>query len=736
MGTLLVGGGFFVGYEIVARLLRDGHDLTVVALDPPPDELRRRVEWLPIDRNDGAELRRHLAGRKFDVVFDNVAYNPDQVEKLLQAVDGRTNRLLLTSTVDIYPKDASQVFAEHQEILSPSGRKGAPKHQHYMRGKRGCEKAVRASGLPWTVIRPALVTGRWDNQSAPPMRSFMAAGGGSRSMFFPSRLLDGGPILLRQDDECTFNLIWVSDLAAAVSVLLQNSSTIGHAYNVAGDEVWTSERLIMALSQAAGRVPDIVRVSRTLLARWAMSDYLPAYGRGPVWSLADNQKLKRAGWRPTPPGLWMADLIEAMPPPLARPSYERRLQEIALARHVRRQRESALHVARPCSATTPDVFTRTAGRIDRSACSLQFAKIFAGEADTVKSGTREFCGIPLSRFGIGTWRGDTSEATDIKYIDAIIHAVKNGINVIDTAINYRAMQAERCIGRTLKQLEAAQLDRSLVLLCTKGGFVTHDFGNTLPFRRYVRERYIDNRLLTQAEANRRHCIRSEFIRHQLDQSFNNLRVKHIDIYYLHNPEIALTILDREEFYRTLGRTFEVLEQAVAEGRIGCYGLATWHGLTSAPSDPKHISLARTVDVARSAAGADHHFKVVQMPFNALSPTARTTICQEIKGTLVSALEAAHQLGLYCFTSATVGQEQRFDDDLVQRLRAKAPALGPHGAMLRLAKSVPRIGTALIGMRDLRHVDEAVRIAKMPPFDPSDVDFILANADAADSSVTR
>jgi aryl-alcohol dehydrogenase-like predicted oxidoreductase/nucleoside-diphosphate-sugar epimerase len=732
MGTLFIGGGFFVGYEIAGRLVQDGHDLTVIALQPPPEEIREHVEWLQLDRNDAPELRKHLAGRKFDLVFDNVAFNPAHVETLLQALDGRTDRFFLTSTIDLYLKAHPRVFFEYQGQLDPSDQEGTTLNERYLRGKRGCEKVIRASGLAWTVIRPCVVTGRRDNQSCAPARSGISVGEPSRSLFYPCRVRDGAPILLRQDDEAAFNLIWVADLAKAISALLQARASIGEAYNVAGDEVWTSERLILMMLRAAGRPPDIVRVSPTLLAPAGLSDYQPPYGLGPVWSIVENQKLRSLGWRPTAPETWMADLIEAAPSHFVRGWYERRLREIALAHYVRRQRTNLLpldHVTPPASQ---DIRSVTRGQIRAEANERWLRQALRSDAEQITRDLHEFRGVRLSRFGLGTWRGDPGFATDAKYIGAILHAVKNGINVIDTAINYRAMQAERCVGRALRQLQHDGFDRSMVLVCTKGGFIPHDCANNLPYDRYVKTRYVDKALVSSDEANRRHSIQPKFIRYLLDQSLNNLCVKHVDVYYLHNPETALEFLDPDTFYSMLAQTFEVLEEAAANGQIGCYGLATWYGLHVPPSDKRHLSLARAVEIARSRAGADHHFRAVQMPYSAVHPAARTSASQEVNGRLVSAFEAARELGLYCFTSASVGQGHSPGEALVQQLRATCPALRPHGAMLRLAASTPGIGTALVGMREVTHVNEAIAIAKMPPLDIKDIDAILQQAAQTDT----
>ena len=87
MRTLVVGGGEFLGFEITLRLLRDGHEVSVIALDPPP--MNGSVEWIQVDRNNAQQLGECLSGRSFEAVVDNIAYAAVQVEKLLNALGGR-----------------------------------------------------------------------------------------------------------------------------------------------------------------------------------------------------------------------------------------------------------------------------------------------------------------------------------------------------------------------------------------------------------------------------------------------------------------------------------------------------------------------------------------------------------------------------------------------------------------------------------------------------------------------
>src|SRR5438270_13362488 len=58
----------------------------------------------------------------------------------------------------------------------------------------------------------------------------------------------------------------------------------------------------------------------------------------------------------------------------------------------------------------------------------------------------------LSSIGLGTYLGEPDDATDQAYIEAIVTALRSGINLLDTAINYRHQRSERNVGAALAQL--------------------------------------------------------------------------------------------------------------------------------------------------------------------------------------------------------------------------------------------------------------------------------------------
>src|SRR5687767_8983811 len=81
----------------------------------------------------------------------------------------------------------------------------------------------------------------------------------------------------------------------------------------------------------------------------------------------------------------------------------------------------------------------------------------------------------LSSLGVGTYLGKPDAETDARYTDAIARAVELGVNVLDTAANYRFQRSERAIGAALAALVGGgTYARDEIVICTKGGYIPFD----------------------------------------------------------------------------------------------------------------------------------------------------------------------------------------------------------------------------------------------------------------------
>ena len=324
--------------------------------------------------------------------------------------------------------------------------------------------------------------------------------------------------------------------------------------------------------------------------------------------------------------------------------------------------------------------------------------------------------LTVASVGLGTYLGPEDGATDVLYQDAVARALERGLNVLDTAVNYRHQRSERAIRTAL----AAAVDRGLVkrdevVVATKGGFTAFDGAVPPDPRAWFTRTYLDTGIVGPEDVVAgSHCMAPRYLLDQLERSRANLGLETIDVYYVHNPETQLGEVDRAEFGRRLRAAFEALEQAAKEGKLRRYGTATWNGYREEPGAPSYLALEEVVAAARDVGGPDHRFGVIQLPYNLAMTEAFTRANQKVEGRFVPLLEAARRLGVYVMASASVYQGQ-----LTRRLPPLVAELLPGLATdaqraLQFVRSTPGLGTALVGMRTIAHVDENAAIARVAP----------------------
>lgn len=324
-------------------------------------------------------------------------------------------------------------------------------------------------------------------------------------------------------------------------------------------------------------------------------------------------------------------------------------------------------------------------------------------------------GLRMSSLGIGTYLGECDDADDSRYEHAVAAAIGGGVNVVDSAINYRCQRSERAVGRALRTLlREGHIARDEIVVCTKGGYVPLD-GNVPPTRAeydaVLEREYFARGTMTPADlVGGGHCIAPAFITDQVARSGANLNVGCIDIYYLHNPEQQLPGVPRAVFTERLTSAFEALEACVGAGTIGVYGIATWNGLRAAPGSRDHVSLEHCVEVARAVAGDSHHFRVVQLPVNLAMSEAVRSRTQRVRDREMSVIQACAELGLTLVASAALMQSQ-LAHGLPPAVRDALPPFDTDAQRaLAFVRTLPGVTTALVGMRDPRHVAENLATA--------------------------
>ncbi len=320
-------------------------------------------------------------------------------------------------------------------------------------------------------------------------------------------------------------------------------------------------------------------------------------------------------------------------------------------------------------------------------------------------------GLMLSSLGMGTYLGECDDGEDDLYAEVIASGVSRGLNVLDTAINYRCQRSERASGRALRNvIESGVATRDELFVCTKGGYVPLD--HTPPESREEYAAYLDAEYFSPGVMSRKdlvaggHCLNPRFLSNQIQRSRVNLCIDRIDLYYLHNPEQQLDALDRPAFISVMRDAFVELESQVAAGRISAYGCATWNGFRVFAANRNHLSLSELVDLAEEAGGTTHHFRFVQLPVNLAMTEAVRAPTQSCKGRNYSLLELADNLGVSVIASASLMQGQLtrgLPPEVAEQFKGfetdAQRALG-------FVRSLP-VTSALVGTRSQKHLDENI-----------------------------
>ena len=347
-------------------------------------------------------------------------------------------------------------------------------------------------------------------------------------------------------------------------------------------------------------------------------------------------------------------------------------------------------------------------------------KKFAQKSGVNLVNFNEFQNLTLSNVGIGTYLGEPDSVTDQKVTNAVKQSITSGVNVIDSAINYRSQKAERSVGKAISELiNEEKISRDQIFLSSKNGYVTNDADVQLGFWEYVKQEYIEKGIVSEGDiTSGYHCMTPSYLSDQLERSLKNLDVECLDLMYLHNAvEGQIKDISREQFLDNLKSVFELYEQKRDEGKIQFYGMATWECFRVGHENPQYLSLEETVSLAKKIGGDDHGFRFIQLPFNLYYDQALLAKNQKLANQSVSILEASVNLGIGVFTSVPFMQGRLLAPGAMPEFNGLKPSL----RALQFIRSSPGVLAPLVGQKSVEHVSENLEIMKIPAL--SDDEFI-------------
>jgi uncharacterized protein YbjT (DUF2867 family) len=171
-------------------------------------------------------------------------------------------------------------------------RENAPSRYH--RSKWEAEEIVRASGLSWTLFRPALIHGKGDLMTRLLVKLMQP----------PFSCLQGGVFPVLGDGSTPVQPIHVDDVAAAFVSALANPRTFGQVYELVGPTL-TFRSMIETLARTQGLNPGFIEVAPPAIPLTAALEYFK--GRRPVIAAVPPALAKTV--------LFLTDLVNPFPIP-------------------------------------------------------------------------------------------------------------------------------------------------------------------------------------------------------------------------------------------------------------------------------------------------------------------------------------------------------------------------------------------------------------------------------------
>ncbi|MEG8989733.1 NAD-dependent epimerase/dehydratase family protein [Ignavibacteria bacterium 4148-Me] len=304
MNILIIGGTGFISSKITELLLRKNYKVSILIRGYTKSNLLSddRIKVFKGERNELNLLNEIISQTKFDAVYDMIAYEPIDSKLAYNVFKGKIGRFIHCSTVSVY-----MISNEIRCPITEDQDKGSimpyfprnPFGMEYGINKRKCEEFLwsvhNEKIFPVTTIRPPYVCGPRDPYK--------------RDYFWIQRIMDGKPLLVPGSGDFATQLVFVDDLADTFVKLLEYPETIGNAYNVASEEIFSLNEYLQRLANLLNKKIEIVHVEQEIFDKLPFSlshegDVFPFNTRRTaIYSL---QKIKKdVNYKSTPFETWM-----------------------------------------------------------------------------------------------------------------------------------------------------------------------------------------------------------------------------------------------------------------------------------------------------------------------------------------------------------------------------------------------------------------------------------------------
>ena len=233
LSVCILGGTGFLGTRLVARLIKDGHQVTVLSRDREQHKHLLVLPGLTLENCDvyeEAQLSERFRGK--DVVINLVGILN---ERGFGGQGFRRAHVELTQGVLQAGRSAGVARLLHVSALKASV--DAP--SYYLRSKGEAERLIREEGaaLDWTILKPSVMFGPGD--------SFLNRFAG---------LLASVPLVLPlARPNARFQPVFVDDVIDAMLRCLHGGASSRQTYELGGPQIYTLREIVALVAKITGR---------------------------------------------------------------------------------------------------------------------------------------------------------------------------------------------------------------------------------------------------------------------------------------------------------------------------------------------------------------------------------------------------------------------------------------------------------------------------------------------------
>ncbi len=278
---LIIGGTNFIGRNLVERLVDEGKlELTLLNRGITSDNLFPGIKKIRADRN--AEDIGERVGGDWDYIIDLSCYFPKSLEQILGSVSTELKKYIFISTCSVYDEEEELILKDELATTQLFKREDYDDDTPETYGKRkvACEELIKSSGINYTILRPALVYGKYDHTD--------------RFYYWLYQVEKYERVLLPNNGIQNISLSYVQDLICSI-VLSINEGEDNNIYNIISHPEISIATIVDVASKLLGKSPETTSVS----GEYLLDNNISEWTNMPLWinsnyDTYDNKKILKS----------------------------------------------------------------------------------------------------------------------------------------------------------------------------------------------------------------------------------------------------------------------------------------------------------------------------------------------------------------------------------------------------------------------------------------------------------